>query len=429
MDKMDKTDKRDKMNENSAGNGSDFFSIKEICTWTIAVLVLVLMSVIYDVLHKLKTEVMRCIAKGQSILKNDEDDVSVVDISGMKMDKTGTKMISIGETFNHLLNWEMETDATVYFHDEVWSSNQKIGVGNSMRIGKSTGYGIVDVDCEIKIDFIGWMNEGRKEILCEEKMIEDRMDAMMMRTRKSMEIRDLMIENLFHHGIQERDMSEDWEVSSPSHNLTPNRARSLQVSSEVHADDGKSQTTRKGSGSRSKSRFESSSSKRRDGNSATKAHNGKQTRPNKNKQEDKREKVHGSNQDVKYGCDTWFYNKRIERRMKRERKEKREKKNENVGNINEDEGVKQVNGRHADRGQPSSSQQSLQRRQRCVVTNDISKTKEIEEDWKSGSNIELGIDEILRDMVKANVSWLRTHPEQDCSSRRGVRRNVRKSAK
>lgn len=461
MDKMDKMEKTEKMNENYTGKGSDLFSMEEVCAWTIVIFIFVWISVICEVLHKLKTEVMKYIAEVRNIFEKDEDDVSVIDISDMKMDKTETKMIWIGNTFNHLLN---------------------------LKVVESTGYGIVDVNDEVKIDFNILLKRGRKQLLLQEKKIEDRMDVMMMGTRRSTEVKDLMIENFFHHGVQELDMNEDWErssrqndecqakkmicvpqwrpvrsmgftgngrtsllsrstlnkdftkevktmgyaprkASSSCQNSNANHVRSLQVSNDVHADDEKSQAPRKGSGLRSRSRFERSSSTKRDGNSATRAYREKRTQLNKHKQGDKRENVHGSNQDVKYGCDTWFYNKRIERRMKRERRENREKRNENVRNGNEHEAARQVSRRHPDRGQPSSSQESFPRRRRWGVTNDTVKTREIEEDWKAGSNIELDVDEILWGMIESNVSWVIPYPAQECSSRRGVQRNVRKTAR
>lgn len=74
---------------------------------------------------------------------------------------------------------------------------------------------------------------------------------------------------------------------------------------------------------------------------------------------DRKNSMHGPNKNVKHWGASWFYNKRMERKIKQERRERREKKH-----------------------------------------------IEIVEDWRASSNVELGTDEIIRGMMEANTSWV-----------------------
>ena len=89
---------------------------------------------------------------------------------------------------------------------------------------------------------------------------------------------------------------------------------------------------------------------------------------------------HGTVRNIKYGDNTWFYNRRIERRIKGERKKRNEQR-----------------------------------------------LNEMVERWKNGSNIELDVEKILVDMMEVNYSWVAIHCTPMYCSPRRVEKKVRKN--
>ena len=158
------------------------------------------------------------------------------------------------------------------------------------------------------------------------------------------------------------------------------RKRSPQSTNGLKAN-GERHKMSKANGSGAGSRVESSLLTKEDMDMTPRRHNGRQSKPNLVEHGDRKINMHGPNMNVRHGEASWFYNKRIERKIKQERREKREKKH-----------------------------------------------KEIVEDWISGSNVELGADEIIKGMMEANTSWVVINHCTNYLSPRRVRRrpeNVR----
>ena len=347
-----------------------FSTIEEVCSWMIIIIVIIWMVFYYGTFQMGNLEMVRYSPKHGTSLEgcNSNEDISVIDISGVYSGNDVKRAI-----------WYQGSRGILWEENESKNRTDVVGMRTTKQI---QGKGLNEEEC---------LEEGVQELsIVESSEKMSRECEGNVRIKKMEDIcqwKPIWGAGLIANGNTSEPISRnisneevtDFKKISTISGISPNVSSrvedhdtkgtdKLQASSSVKADGKGKQIVRKKSVSGMRNTDVRPRNTKRDGtgNGSSKRMNNRKIEENKEEERSRTLNRHGS-KDVKYGANTWFYNKRIERRIRQERLRKRE---------------------------------------------------EMIEDWIHNSNVELNVDDILVSMINENTSWsLKNDRPRPCSQR------------